>query len=314
MTNGETLPEKPDGANAGAPPIRKRIRIVDVTTEKVAKLLAASWRELLLSRDELSEWLGSMDRYNGVGDRPFWLKAYGGRTYNVDRKVNPEPISVDHLTVSVMGGTQPDKLASLLTNCDDDGLLARFLTVFPDPAPLKKPTAKMDEQTAVEAFQRLHRLSPAIMEDGSRRPFYLHLSEPAQDALHSFRVRCRCPEWETDATGPMKSQIGKMPGMVVRVATVLALLDWAHSQGKSKVAGIDASYINRACLYVGEHLCGHAYRAYGISSVSPDHKLARRLAHIILTEHLTQLNIRQVQQRELAGKPDAKALKAACGS
>ncbi|WP_240778634.1 DUF3987 domain-containing protein, partial [Salipiger aestuarii] len=88
--------------------------ITDATTEKVAELLAQTWRGLLMSRDELSGWLASMDRYSGGGDRPFWLEAYGGRSYPVDRKSSPEPIIVDHLTVAVLGGTQPDKLARLL--------------------------------------------------------------------------------------------------------------------------------------------------------------------------------------------------------
>ncbi|WIY23634.1 DUF3987 domain-containing protein [Parasedimentitalea psychrophila] len=96
-----------------------------MTTEKVAELVQATWRGLLLSRDELSGWLGSMDRYNGGGDRPFWLEAFGGRSYTVDRKNSPDPIIIDHLSVAVLGGTQPDKLDTLLVRSGDDGLLVR---------------------------------------------------------------------------------------------------------------------------------------------------------------------------------------------
>ena len=131
IAEGEEPPEKPKEADAGAPPVRDRIRITDTTTEKAAVLMADGWRGLLLSRDELSGWLGSMDRYNGGGDRPFWLESFGGRSFTVDRKNSPEPIMVDHLSIAILGGTQPDKLDSLLLHSDDDGLLARFLTVFP---------------------------------------------------------------------------------------------------------------------------------------------------------------------------------------
>jgi hypothetical protein len=53
IAEGGTPPEKPREADAGKPPIRKRVRITDATTEKVAELLATTWRGLLLSRAEL---------------------------------------------------------------------------------------------------------------------------------------------------------------------------------------------------------------------------------------------------------------------
>ncbi|MEW2914992.1 YfjI family protein [Leisingera sp. JC11] len=302
-------PSKPAEADAGPPPTRRRIRITDVTTEKVAELLAATWRGLLLSRDELAGWLSSMDRYSGGGDRPFWLEAHGGRIYTVDRKSSPEPICIDHLSVSILGGTQPDKLSSLLVKCDDDGLLARFLVAFPDPVPLLLPTRTLDEQRLVEAFQRLRGLSPATTQDGKKRPFYVHLNEAARKALQDFRVQCR--EWEGETTGLMKSHIGKMPGLVVRVANVLAHLDWCASPAGDPVTEITAAHIGRACHYVGEHLRLHALRAYGAAPPSPEVKLARRLGEMIRREHLTEVNLRELQRRELAGRPNAKQLRAA---
>ncbi len=109
--NGDEVPEKPSGADAGKPPVRKRVQITDATTESVANLLATIWRGLLLSRDELFGWLGSMDRYSGGGDHPFWLEAFGGRSYTVDRKGSPEPIIVEQLSVSIFGGTLPTSTA-----------------------------------------------------------------------------------------------------------------------------------------------------------------------------------------------------------
>jgi hypothetical protein len=147
IAEGDEPPEKPSAADAGAPPIRGRIRITDATTEKAADLVRDGWRGLLLSRDELSGWLASMDRYSGGGDRPFWLEAYGGRSYAVDRKNSPEPIIVDHLSIAVLGGTQLDKLDSLLVKSDDDGLLARYLVTYPAPPPLRRPTTTLDERS-----------------------------------------------------------------------------------------------------------------------------------------------------------------------
>ncbi|WP_223865908.1 YfjI family protein [Salipiger aestuarii] len=308
LAEGQDAPAKPDAADAGAPPIRERLTITDATTEKVAELLAQTWRGLLLSRDELSGWLASMDRYSGGGDRPFWLEAYGGRSYPVDRKSSPEPIIVDHLSVAVLGGTQPDKLARLLVNTDDDGLLARFLTVFPEPVPLSRPRAQIDVGALRAALERLRSLGP-WMEDGIKRPFVIAFTEPAADALQAFRGQCRA--WETEAAGLFKGHIGKLPGLAVRVAGVLAHLDWAAMEGAPYPDKIDAGHIRRACLLVGEHLRLHAFRAYGAATPPEDIGNARRIADVIRREGWQSFTARDIQRRGLAGLQLAKPVGAA---
>lgn len=305
LAEGDTPPSQPKDADAGPPPVRGRVRITDTTIEKAADLVHQGWRGLLLSRDELSGWLASMDRYNGGGDRPFWLEAFGGRGYTVDRKSSPEPIVVDHLSISVLGGTQPDKLDSLLVHSDDDGLLARFMVVYPSPAPLRRPTTTLDQETAQEAMERLRSLNPVEDGEGNLRPYFIHLDEAAQQALQEFRVQCR--EWEGQTSGLMKSHVGKLPGLSVRVAMVLALLDWAMD-GSGVVSTIEASHIGRACHYVGEHLRHHAHRAYGAASLAPELRSASQIAHIIKAEGLRKISTRDIQRRMLSGLQAAKEI------
>ncbi len=311
IAEGEEAPPKPGAAKADAPPVRERISISDATTEKVAELLAASWRGLLLSRDELSGWLGSMDRYNGGGDRPFWLEAFGGRSYTVDRKNSPEPIIVDHLSIAVLGGTQPDKLASLLVKTDDDGLLARFLTVFPDPVPLSRPSARIDTGKWRSALERLKSLPPATDESGNPRPFYLAFSDAAADALQDFRGQCR--DWEAGANGLLKGHIGKLPGLAVRVSCVLAHLDWAANSGAMSPVRIETGHIGRACHLVGEHLRRHAFRAYGAAEVPQEIRNARKLTEIIRQDMPRHITVREIQRRELGGLQTAKQVETALG-
>jgi hypothetical protein len=305
IAEGEEATQRPKEASAGSEPVRERIRITDTTTEKAADLMRDNWRGLLLSRDELSGWLAGMDRYSGGGDRPFWLEAFGGRGFSVDRKNSPEPVIVDHLSIAILGGTQPDKLDSLLVNTDDDGLLARFLTVFPELVPLARPTAVLDTAKAQHALERLRALEPAIDEQGDKRPYFLHLDEAAQVALQAFRQQCR--DWEGEASGLMKSHIGKLSGLSVRVATTLALLDYAMSNGEA-VTSINAAHLGSACHYVGEHLRGHAFRAYGAASQPQEVKGASRIAEIILSERLRSISTREIQRRELAGLQSAREI------
>ncbi|SMC14319.1 hypothetical protein ROA7745_04185 [Roseovarius aestuarii] len=310
LGDGDEPPAKPDEADAGPKPVRQRIRVSDVTTEKIAVLLQSTWRGLLLSRDELSGWIGSMDRYSGGGgDRPFWLETYGGRSYTVDRKGSDEPILVDHLSVSIIGGTQPDKLDSLLVKSDDDGLLSRFVTVYPDPVPLKRPDAIIDSDALSNGLSRLRELTPANDEQGNLRPFYIHFSDTAADALHEFRRQCR--EWEGDASGLYKSHIGKMPGLVVRISNVLAHLDWCASTDGQYVSAIDVGHVGRARHLVGEHLRNHAFRAYGMTKLPVEVQGAKVIAGIIRSEGLRLFKVRDIQHRGRTGLATAGEVRAA---
>ena len=124
----------------------------------------------------------------------------------MDRKSSPEPIVVDHLSVAILGGTQPDKLARLLVKTDDDGLLARFLIVFPDAVPLSRPQRDIDNATLQAAFERLRGLPAAVDEAGSQRPFLVPFSDAAATALQAFREECR--SWEVEAAGLFIGHIG----------------------------------------------------------------------------------------------------------
>ena len=143
-----------------AEPQAPRLRQNDVTIEKVATLLAsAAPKGLLVTRDELAGWLMGMNAYNDAG-RSFWIEAYGGRPYRVERQKNPEPINVPRLVVAVFGGTQPEKLASLFSDADD-GLFARIGWFWPEPLPFHLASEAPNSQWAVSALDRLRQLDLA---------------------------------------------------------------------------------------------------------------------------------------------------------
>ena len=140
-------------------------------------------------------------------------------------------------------------------------------------------------------------------------PFLMHLDDPAKCALQNFREQCR--DWENEADGLMKSHIGKLPGLAVRVSLVLALLDWAIEGSGEPVTSISAAHLGRACHYVGEHLRGHAYCAYGAASVPQEVRDARRIAEIIVEGNLSNVSPRKIQRRNLSGLQSSGRIKAA---
>jgi Protein of unknown function (DUF3987) len=134
-------PPKPTDAEEPPRPSRKRNVTNDPTVEKVARIILENPKGLMLFRDELAGWIGALDKYGGAGgDRAFYLESYGGRAYAVDRMKDPEPIVIPALTVAIMGGIQPDRLATLVLSGDDDGLAARFIYMWPERIPPQRPT------------------------------------------------------------------------------------------------------------------------------------------------------------------------------
>ena len=132
VKKGFKPPLMPADCEEPEPPHERRLLTNDVTPEKLVRLAAVNPFGLILQRDELAGWLGGMDRYNGSGsERALWLEAFGARPFVLDRVKDAKPIRADALAVCIVGGIQPDRLATLVLAGDDDGLAARSSTSGP---------------------------------------------------------------------------------------------------------------------------------------------------------------------------------------
>jgi hypothetical protein len=116
-----------------APPKHVRTRIEDATMESVQEILRDSSDGVLCLQDELSGWFGSMDKYNaGRGaakDRGFWLRAFHGGPYAVDR-ISRGSFQIPNLSVSLLGGMQPEPLRKVVDESVDDGLIQRLFVIM----------------------------------------------------------------------------------------------------------------------------------------------------------------------------------------
>ena len=134
VKGGVSKPAMPTDALEPDEPHRRRALVMDSTPEGLASILAGNPQGVLSFRDELAGWLQGFDRY-APGGREFWLEAFGGRPYVIDRKGTKGPLSIPFNGVSVLGGIQPAKMADALLSSPDDGLVARFLWAWPDKLP-----------------------------------------------------------------------------------------------------------------------------------------------------------------------------------
>jgi hypothetical protein len=151
--NAHDMWDQTPKAERGAEPSMTRYVMNDSTPEKAAEILAANPRGALLHLDELSGWITGMDRYTAAGKggaaRAFWLQAYNGGDFTQDR-VGRGTIFVRNLSVSILGGIQPDRLRDI-HGLTDDGLLQRFIPVLMGRATLgedKEPCAEVAAHNA----------------------------------------------------------------------------------------------------------------------------------------------------------------------
>ena len=129
----------------------------DVTIEKLGEVLSRSDHGLLVKRDEFSGWIGSMEKYGGTSrgagaDRGFWLQAFDGGPYSMDRIGRGETY-IGNLSVSLIGGIQPAKLVEL-HGLTSDGLLQRFIPVMMGPSKLAQDCSSDDEQYLIPILRK----------------------------------------------------------------------------------------------------------------------------------------------------------------
>jgi len=212
---------------------------------------------------------------------------------------------VDRLSIGVMGGIQPDRLKTLLFKSDDDGLLARFVPIWPEPVPVQRPGAWGDEALIARAIGRLLALKMATNEKDELRPVFVRLSEPARDLMDAFRRACR--EWEADAAGLLLSFLGKLPGLAARLALVLAFLDYATGEGDEPLE-IEAGHFGRAAHLVEAYILPMARRAYAEASVPADERAARALVALVREQRWNGFTSRDVLRLERTGLDTARKL------
>jgi hypothetical protein len=226
----------------------------DSTPEGIARMLGhpqSCTAGLVVVRDELVAFVRSFDAYKAGrgGERQTWLSLWAGVEFKIDR-AGRDPYFVVSPTISLVGGVQPDALASLQAEAGQrDGFIERFLFSYPDTRPMRWTDATVAQDTidAVTAvFRRLRQRGAAGVV--RLRP----------DALAAFRG------WVDDnaaaqerVSGLLRGVYSKLPNQAARLALILHTL--AHPDGPAEHR-VSADTMN-GTLELVEYFRAHAARA-----------------------------------------------------
>jgi hypothetical protein len=285
-------PPLPPPMTAPPEPQAPCLRQHDVTIERVATILAtAAPKGVLIYRDELGGWIEGMGAYNPAS-RAFWVEAYGGRPYRVERQKHPEPIVIPRLAVAVYGGTQPDKLAVLMRDADD-GLLGRMLWAWPEPIPFRLGQAAPGAPWAIAALDRLRELD--LQPSEPPQPIMIPLTHEARDMIEEFGREMQ--DQQTSAGGLMRSALGKARGAALRLSLDLELLWWCGEDGMAPPpSAISERAFAAAALLVGDYFIPMAERVYGDAAATREDLNAATLARWIMRVRPGEVHVRHLQR------------------
>lgn len=262
----------PDDQEPRRPP---RYVVGDTTTEKLGEILSRQERGVLVKRDELSGWIGSMERYSSgrgsaASDRAFWLQAYDGGRFSIDRIGRGEK-HVRNLSVSILGGIQPGRLAEMKDQTTD-GLLQRFVPVMLKGA---RFTIDAPSGNVEDAYGRLIRRLIAA------EPSHVIMGEAAWGQMEALRRHIYEIE---QASGGLASGFqafaGKLPGVAGTLALILHLATDPEHGATQRVGAEVVGYVDRI---VREFILPHALEFYrGVETLTDGDRL-KKLASWILT-------------------------------
>ena len=270
-------------------PVQTRLRLEDTTIEAAQEVLAGSPNGVLLVQDELSGFFGSMDKYSGyrgaAKDRGFWLQSYNGGQYALNRVTRGVGI-IPNLSVSLLGGIQPEVIRQLSTETYDDGFLQRMLLIVMRPASVGAATSTPD--VAMDYAELVERLTKH--GDG-----VLRLISRAQDIRGALEVRhLDLVQAIETFNGKLAAHIGKYDGLFGRLCVTFHCIEHAHHSRIPEF--VTAETAERVAKFMHQFLLPHAFAFYsGVLRLADDHDRLVNVAGYILTRGMQRLTNRDVQ-------------------
>jgi hypothetical protein len=295
MRDGRPTPPMPENATKPAEFITPRLFTTDVTVERMALLLQARPQGLLLLTDELAGWSKNMSRYSGGTDNQFWLMAWDGREYVVERMGRP-PVALDNLLIGVVGGLQPDRLA--IFDGAADGMSARFLYAWPGESAYRPLSDTLNEADP-DVVELLDKLSGLPKRKTPRVP----LSKEARAAFE--KVRKEVYEQMRTLDGLEREWLSKAPAQILRLAGTLAYLRWAVRDDKPEPKTILERYILAAAKLILEFFWPHARAALRQVGLNQSHGDERRVLRWLAAKKITEVSREQVRREALGQRLDA---------
>ncbi|MBU1568805.1 MAG: DUF3987 domain-containing protein [Proteobacteria bacterium] len=254
-------------------PNLRRYMTNDTSPASLGEVLRLNRNGLLIHRDELVSLLKGLDREDQAEGRGFYLTGWNGdSSYTIDRIGRGLNLYIEAVCLSLLGGTQPGRVAEYIGQAikggtADDGLIQRFgLMVWPDNGPtwknVDRPPDTRAKNQAFKVYDYLDKMDPAVIGaqldtdiDGKPEGIpYLRFDPEGLKLFLEWRTDLEARLREGDLHPALESHFAKYRKLIPSLALIIHL---SESGGGSvgKRATLKA-------LAWGEYLETHAQRAY----------------------------------------------------
>jgi Protein of unknown function (DUF3987)/Bifunctional DNA primase/polymerase, N-terminal/Primase C terminal 2 (PriCT-2) len=274
-------------------PKHTRLCLEDTTMEAAQEVLQDSPDGVLCVQDELSGWFGAMDKYashrGAAKDRGFWLQSYNGGTYTFNRVSRGSGL-IPNLSISLLGGIQPEPMRKVATDTVDDGLVQRIIPIMLAPGKVSRDAPVADATFKYgELVQRLHRLE---------RPF----DQIAFDD-GAMKIRQELEEKHLDLTSleavnkKLAAHIGKYDGIFARLCLLWHCVESAEKSEEEMFPLVSEETADRVADFLHTFLLPHATAFYAsVLGLSDDNDRLTAVAGYILAHELDVLTNRDIQR------------------
>ena len=283
-------------------PKQTRLRLEDTTVEAAQQVLEGSPWGILMLQDELSGFFGAIDKYNGgkgaQADRAFWLRSYNGGNYAVNRVTRGAAI-IHNVSVSMLGGIQPEPIRKIAGDAVDDGLLQRLF-----PISLRTASTGADEpmppinQDYEKLIIWLSKLVPhGILQDGD-----WSFSADAQLIRRELEAKHLSLQSLESINRKLASHIGKYDGLFARLCLIWHFVDYFDPTNtkcsKSDIpTEISEATAQRVADFLHEFLLPHALTFYSaVLPLSDDYDRLQALAGYILAHKIEVVKNRHMHR------------------
>lgn len=272
-------------------PRQERRVISDSTVEAAQEVLRDSPRGVLNLQDELSGFFGAMDKYapgkGAQADRGFWLQAYNGGTYSLNR-IGRGASLIPNCSISLLGGIQPEPIRAIAGETNDDGLLQRLIPIVLRPGRVGRD-APSDGTT--QGYERLiERLSVLRAGDGP-----LTLDRDARAVRERLEQEHLELVQSLESVSPkMAAHFGKHDGLFARLCVLWHCIERAHGgRVPDEISGATAE---RVAQFMVQFIRRNAVAFYaGLLGMSHGHDRLVQLAAWIVAKRLDRVVARDVQ-------------------
>jgi hypothetical protein len=269
-------------------PIAIRYRTNDSSYERLGELLVDNPGGILIERDELVSLLRHLDRDDQANARGFYLSGWSGsQPYTFDRIVRDHK-HIDAVCISVLGNTQPSRIAEYVrrANADGgggDGLIQRFgLLVWPDSYPEWRNVDEFPDSRARDTAREVFRQASEItLEEAIKRgatktvyepvPF-LRFDETAHDNFLGWRADLEARLRREELSAAMEGHLAKFRKLVPALALTTHIADGGDGPVSDQAL--------RKALAFASYLESHARRVYGAHNTIEVAAAKAILAHI----------------------------------